>query len=108
MARPPLESPTGRFIGVVHLQRALREPPQTLVGSIIDRDLESVSPSDSIGTVTRILATYNLTALAVVDDAGRLVGAVSVDDVLDHLMPDDWRDADDDVTDEAIEKSANG
>ena len=108
VARPPLESPTGRFIGVVHLQRALREPPQTLVGSIIDRDLESVSPGDSIGTVTRILATYNLTALAVVDDAGRLVGAVSVDDVLDHLMPDDWRDADDDVTDEAIEKSANG
>ena len=89
---------------MVHLQRALREPPQTLVGSIIDRDLESVSPSDSIGTVTRILATYNLTALAVVDDADRLVGAVSVDDVLDHLMPDDWRDADDDVTDEAIEK----
>ncbi|WP_067781624.1 magnesium transporter MgtE N-terminal domain-containing protein [Actinomyces vulturis] len=108
VTRPPLESPTGRFIGVVHLQRALREPPQTLVGSIVDRDIETVGPDDSIGTVTRLLATYNLTALPVIDEAHRLLGAVSVDDVLDHLMPDDWREADEAITDETIERSANG
>ncbi len=107
VCRPPLESPTGRFIGAVHLQRALREPPQRQVGSIVDSDVETVSPQDSIGTVTRLLATYNLTALAVLDDAGRLLGAVSVDDVLDHLMPDDWREADEAVTDQTIERSAN-
>ena len=107
VCRPPLESPTGRFVGMVHFQRALRERPQRLLGSILDKDLDQVHADDSIGTVTRLLATYNLTALPVLDEAGRLLGAVSVDDVLDHLMPDDWREADDEITDEMIERSAN-
>ncbi|MEG8106375.1 MULTISPECIES: magnesium transporter MgtE N-terminal domain-containing protein [Actinomyces] len=107
VCRPPLESPTGKFVGMIHFQRALRERPQRMVGSIVDTDVDSVRPEDSIGTVTRLLATYNLTALPVLDDAGRLLGAVSVDDVLDHLMPDDWRVADEAVTDEMIERGAN-
>ena len=107
VCRPPLESPTGKFVGMIHFLRALRERPQRLVGSIVDTDVDSVRPEDSIGTVTRLLATYNLTALPVLDDAGRLLGAVSVDDVLDHLMPDDWRVADEAVTDETIERGAN-
>ena len=107
VCRPPLESPTGKFVGMIHFQRALRERPQLMVGSIVDTDVDSVRPEDSIGTVTRLLATYNLTALPVLDDAGRLLGAVSVDDVLDHLMPDDWRVADEAVTDETIERGAN-
>ena len=107
VCRPPLESPTGKFVGMIHFQRALRERPQRMVGSIVDTDVDSVRPEDSIGTVTRLLATYNLTALPALDDAGRLLGAVSVDDVLDHLMPDDWRVADEAVTDETIERGAN-
>ena len=107
VCRPPLESPTGKFVGMIHFQRALRERPHRMVGSIVDTDVDSVRPEDSIGTVTRLLATYNLTALPVLDDAGRLLGAVSVDDVLDHLMPDDWRVADEAVTDETIERGAN-
>ena len=107
VCRPPLESPPRKFVGMVPLPRALRERPQRMVGSIVDTDVDSVRPEDSIGTVTRLLATYNLTALPVLDDAGRLLGAVSVDDVLDHLMPDDWRVADEAVTDETIERGAN-
>ena len=107
VCRPPLESPTGKFVGMIHFQRALRERPQRMVGSIVDTDVDSVRPEDSIGTVTRLLATYNLTALPVLDEAGRLLGAGSVDDVLDHLMPDDWRVADEAVTDETIERGAN-
>ena len=108
VVRPPLETPTGRLLGAVHLQRALREPPHQLLGSMLDRDIEAVRPVDGIGTVTRLLATYNLTALPVVDEDNRLLGAVSVDDVLDHLLPDDWRQADEQVTDEAMTRSANG
>ena len=56
IARPPQETPTGQYLGMVHIQRALREPPQTLLGTILDRDIESVEPNAHIATVTRLLA----------------------------------------------------
>ena len=108
VVRPPLETPAGRLLGAVHIQRALREAPHEQLGAILDQDIETVGPHDDIGKVTRLLATYNLTALPVVDEEHRLLGAVSVDDVLDHLLPQDWRDADEDETDIAMTRSAHG
>src|SRR5699024_10846314 len=102
VVRPPLEPPTGRLLGVVQLQRMLREPPHLSLGTLLVSGVEPVDPHDVIGKVTRLLATYNLTALPVVDSDRRLLGAVSVDDVLDHLLPGDWREADDEVTDQAM------
>jgi CBS domain-containing protein len=92
VCRSPLETPTGKFLGVVHIQRLLREPPHASIGSILDTDLEPLSPLDPLGRVTRMLATYNLVGVPVVDDDGRLLGAVTVDDVLDHILPEDWRE----------------
>lgn len=92
VVRPPLETPTGSFLGVVHFQRLLREPPATLVSSIIDGDLETVSPSAGLGEVVRCFATYNLVGLPVVDETNHLLGVVTVDDVVDHMLPEDWRE----------------
>lgn len=91
VTRPPLETPTGRYVGAAHLQRLLREPPTTLVATLLDQDLEPLSPEDPLTQVSRFFATYNLVVAPVVNDAGLLVGAVTVDDVLDHMLPDDWR-----------------
>ncbi|NTW40604.1 MAG: magnesium transporter [Cellulomonadaceae bacterium] len=102
VVRPPLETPTGRFLGVVHIQRLLREAPHEQIGQILDTDLEVLTPAAPLSQVTRLMATYNLLALPVVDDERRLLGAVSVDDVLDHLLPQDWREGDDDETDQAM------
>ncbi|KMO81242.1 magnesium transporter [Mycolicibacterium obuense] len=92
VSRPPTATPTGRYLGCVHLQRLLREPPAALVSGIVDTDLPSLGPEDSLGALTRYFAAYNLVCGPVVDDENHLLGAVSVDDVLDHLLPDDWRE----------------
>jgi Mg/Co/Ni transporter MgtE len=92
VCRPPLDTPTGRFIGTAHIQRLLREPPSSLVSAVADTDLEPLLPTATLPEVTTYLATYNLVALPVVDEHDHLLGTVTVDDVLDHLLPDDWRE----------------
>jgi Mg/Co/Ni transporter MgtE len=91
VVRPPTSTPTGRYLGCVHLQRLLREPPAALVSGIIDSDLPNLTPDTSLAAVTRYFAAYNLVCGPVVDAENHLVGAVTVDDVLDHLLPHDWR-----------------
>jgi len=94
VVRPPQGTPTGRFLGTAHIQRLLREPPSALVSGLCEKDTAALRPETPLEDVTRYLATYNLVAAPVVDDHDRLLGAVSVDDVLDHLLPEGWRDAD--------------
>jgi Mg/Co/Ni transporter MgtE len=92
VVRPPQATPSGRFLGTAHLQRLLREPPSALVSGVVENDPDPLRADATIEDITRHLATYNLVAAPVVDDHDRLLGAVSVDDVLDHLLPENWRD----------------
>jgi Mg/Co/Ni transporter MgtE len=91
VARPPTATPTGRYLGCVPLQRLLREPPSELIGGIVDSDLYTLTPETTLAAVTRYFAAYNLVCGPVVDAANHLLGAVTVDDLLDHLLPHDWR-----------------
>jgi flagellar motility protein MotE (MotC chaperone)/sporulation protein YlmC with PRC-barrel domain len=91
VCRPPLDTPTGRFVGAVHFQRLLREPPSTLVSGLIDAELETLTDHANVHEVSRYFATYNLVTAPVVDADHRLIGAITVDDVLDHMLPEDWR-----------------
>ena len=92
VCRQPLETPTGKLLGAAHIQRLLREPPSTLVAAALDDSMDPLRPDASIDEVAAHLATYNLVAAPVVDEAGRLLGAVTVDDLLDHMLPEGWRD----------------
>lgn len=95
VVRSPTATPTGRYLGCVHLQRLLREPPAGLVSGVLDADLPTLSPEQSLASVTRYFAAYNLVCGPVLDEQGHLLGAVTVDDLLDHLLPTDWRASDD-------------
>ena len=92
VVRPPYETPTGRYLGTAHFQRLLREPPGSLISAVVDTGIDPLPPECPLHEVTRHLASYNLVAVPVVDSEQRLLGAVTIDDVLDHLLPDDWRD----------------
>src|SRR6266498_3515605 len=91
VVRPPTETPTGRYLGVAHFQRLLRELPGDPLGSAIDTDLDALSPNLPTRRVAEYLATYDLLCAPVCDEQSRLLGAVSIDDVLDHLLPPAWR-----------------
>lgn len=92
VVRPPYETPTGRYLGTAHFQRLLREPPSTLISAVVDTDIDPLAPEVTLGEVTRHLASYNMVAAPVVDSENRLIGAVTVDDVLDHVLPAGWRE----------------
>jgi flagellar motility protein MotE (MotC chaperone) len=91
VVRPPTQTPTGRYLGVAHLQRLLREAPGEELGACLDIDLDCLAPEVPTRRVAEYLASYDLLAAPICDPQGRLLGAVSIDDVLDHLLPAAWR-----------------
>jgi CBS domain-containing protein len=91
VCEPPAATPTGRYLGSVGFQRLLRRPPSVLVGECLEDTSVFVRPDLPERDLAAKLAAYNLVSVAVCDEDGRLLGAVTVDDVLDHLLPTDWR-----------------
>jgi Mg/Co/Ni transporter MgtE len=107
VCRPPDETPTGKYLGAVHFQRLLRDPPYTLVGSMLDDDLQPLDPKAELPVVAGFFATYDMVAAPVVDESGSLLGAVTVDDVLDHMLPEDWRETEFHLDEDASEGTEN-
>lgn len=91
VCQPPYKPPTGRYLGVVHFQRLLREPPSMELGNCLE-DEPTITPTMPDTEVALRVASYNLMAVGVCDDSGSLLGAVTVDDVLDRVLPTDWRE----------------
>jgi CBS domain-containing protein len=90
VCEPPSVTPTGRYLGTVGFQRLLRHAPAGLVGKYVEESA-FVRPELSEREVARRMAAYNLIGVAVCDGEGRLLGAITVDDVLDRLLPSGWR-----------------
>jgi len=90
VCEPPTVTPTGRFLGAVGFQQLLRMPPGASVAEGIEES-GYVRPGLSEKEVARRMAAYNLIGVAVCDDDGRLLGAITVDDVLDRILPAGWR-----------------
>lgn len=90
VCQPPYKPPTGQYLGVVYFQRLLREPPGMEIGRLVEQEAAIPATLPEFQVAER-LATYNLLAVPVCDDADHLLGAITVDDVLDRVLPTGWR-----------------
>lgn len=91
VCKQPLETPTGQFLGVIHFQHLLRLPPHQQLANFLETNIGFVNVNASINEVAKVFATYNAIIVPVLDEENRLVGAITVDDVLDHILPENWR-----------------
>ncbi len=90
VVQPPFRPPTGPYLGVVHFQRLLREPPSTTLAQCLQHE-PTIPPDLPERDVAERLASYNMLAVGVADESGHLLGAITVDDVLDRTLPTGWR-----------------
>jgi CBS domain-containing protein/sporulation protein YlmC with PRC-barrel domain len=81
----------GRLTGPVSVAALVKAPLHEPVGSLPEPNSPSVAPETDVPEVARLMTDYNLTALPVVDGDGRPIGVLTVDDVLELMLPEDWR-----------------
>ncbi len=76
----------GRLVGVLPLRALIVAGPDTPISEIMSRQVVTLHPDDDLETVAAALTTYDLLALPVVDPEGRLLGVITVDDVMDVVL----------------------
>ncbi|HEY2505316.1 MAG TPA: CBS domain-containing protein [Streptosporangiaceae bacterium] len=81
----------GRLHAVVKLTTLVQADPLTLVGAIADQDPVRVGPATDLVDVAVLMSDYNLITIPVVDEHRVMIGLITVDDVLEAAVPEDWR-----------------
>ena len=81
----------GGLRGVAHLVTLLQSPPSVALIEVSDTDPVRVGADTDVVDVAVLMTDYNLTSVPVVDEQRRLLGVITVDDVLEVTLPDDWR-----------------
>ena len=76
---------SGQLKGVVPTRRLITAAPQIPIGELMETDLVTVKPTDDVEAVAELVQRYDLLAVPVVDDFERMLGIVTVDDVLESL-----------------------
>jgi CBS domain-containing protein len=77
-----------KLLGVVSLRTLLLASPDATIHSVMDSDVVSLDPDTPAEEVASTIARYDLLAAPVVNEAGKIVGIVTVDDAIDAIIPD--------------------
>jgi CBS domain-containing protein len=81
----------GQLAGGVLASELIRAPAQDVVSSLIETAVPKISPETELPEVARLMTDFNLLAIPVIDGDDRPIGVVAVDDVIELLLPVDWR-----------------
>jgi magnesium transporter len=81
----------GRLVGVLSLRDLIVAAPTTFIGDVMIREPVAVGVLAGQDEVAEVVAHYNLLAVPVIDEDGRLAGIVTVDDALDTVLPTAWK-----------------
>ncbi len=74
-----------RLKGVLPLQKLITNPSVSKIKHVMKKDPIAVKESDRIEDVSQVIEKYNLVAVPVIDSIGRLVGRITIDDVMDEI-----------------------
>ena len=81
----------GRLSGVARLVSMVQADPSVCLSDVYDDDPVRVGADTDVVDVAVLMSDYNLITIPVVDDRRRMIGIITVDDVLEATLPDDWR-----------------
>jgi CBS domain-containing protein len=81
----------GHLEGAVHLADLIRASESRPLSELLHDDGPVVPAAADVTEIARLMTDYNLVSMAVVDSEGRMIGVLSVDDVLELTLPADWR-----------------
>lgn len=81
-----------KLLGVIALRSLILARTSAPLEQVMRTDLQVAHPDDSADEVAHKIAEYNLLALPVLDETGDILGIVTVDDAIEHLLPRDWRE----------------
>jgi len=77
----------GKLVGVLSLRNLIVAPPEAIISDIMEKDLIVVDPEMDQRKVAQVISKYNLLAVPVVDKDDKMLGIVTVDDVVDFILP---------------------
>jgi Mg/Co/Ni transporter MgtE len=80
-----------KLLGIIALRSLILADPSVPLEEVMREDFQTANPDDSAREVAQKIAEYNLLALPVLDDAGDILGIVTVDDAMEILLPKGWR-----------------
>jgi hypothetical protein len=86
-----VSAPDGALQGSIPVTALLRAEPGQRLAGLVKHESPCLRPDASFEELARLMADYNLTAIPVVDEHERMVGVVTVDDVLEAMLPRGWR-----------------
>jgi Mg/Co/Ni transporter MgtE len=86
-----ITEPDGRFVGAASAVDLIRGDPVSAIEALPALVTTQVNVHADLADIALVMTDFNLTAVAITDDSGQLLGAISVDDLLEALVPEEWR-----------------